>query len=104
MAAASAAAHNGEESERFLKNYDSQWREKFGSDLRKMGLARKLFAGLSDETLDRLFSVLRDNVSEIEAEGDMDFQGKIITRMLKKRRVATLLPRVAADAVKAIFS
>jgi hypothetical protein len=51
-----------------------------------------------------LFSVLRDNVSEIEAEGDMDFQGKIITRMLKKRKVATLLPRVAADAVKAIFS
>ena len=43
-------------------------------------------------------------VAEIEAEGDMDFQGKIITKMLKKRKVATLLPRVAADAVKAIFS
>ncbi len=104
IAAASAAAHSGVESDGFLRNYDTQWREKFSSDLRKMGLARKLFAGLSDETLDRLFSVLRDNVAEIEAEGDMDFQGKIITRMLKKRKVATLLPRVAADAVKAIFS
>jgi geranylgeranyl reductase family protein len=104
MAAASAASHNGAEADRFLRDYDSQWREKFASDLRKMGLARKLFAGLSDETLDRLFSVLRDNVSEIEAEGDMDFQGKIITKMLRKRKVATLLPRVAADAVKAIFS
>ena len=104
IAAASAATHDGIEVEQFLRNYDMQWREKFGSDLRKMGLARKLFAGLSDETLDRLFSVLRDNVSEIEAEGDMDFQGRIITRMLKKRKVAALLPRVAADAVKAIFS
>jgi len=104
IAAASAATHSGTEADRFLRDYDSQWREKFGSDLRKMGLARKLFAGLSDETLDRLFSVLRDNVSEIEAEGDMDFQGKIITKLLKKRKVATLLPRVAADAVKAIFS
>ena len=104
IAAASAAARNGEESEGFLRNYDSQWREKFGSDLRKMGLAGKLFASLSDETLDRLFTVLRDNVGEIAEEGDMDFQGKIITRMLKKRKVATLLPRVAADAVKAIFS
>ena len=104
MAAASAAAHNGAEAEQFLRNYDSQWREKFGSDLRKMGFARKLFTSLSDETLDRLFSVLRDNVAEIEEEGDMDFQGKIITRMLKKRKVATLLPRVAADAVRAIFS
>ncbi len=104
MAAASAATHKGVEADQFLRNYDTQWREKFGSDLRKMGLARKLFAGLSDETLDRLFSVLRENVGEIEAEGDMDFQGKIITKMLKKRKVATLLPRVAADAVKAIFS
>ena len=104
IAAASAATHSGMESERFLRNYDTQWREKFGSDLRKMGLARKLFASLSDETLDRLFTVLRDNASEIEEEGDMDFQGKIITRMLKKRKIATLLPRVAADAVKAIFS
>jgi len=104
IAAASAAKQSGLESDRFLRSYDKQWREKFGSDLRKMGLARKLFAGLSDETLDRLFSVLRDNVSEIEAEGDMDFQGKIITRMLRKRKIATLLPRVAADAVKAIFS
>ena len=104
IAAASAATNVGIQAEQFLRNYDAQWREKFGSDLRKMDLARKLFAGLSDETLDRLFSVLRDNVSEIEAEGDMDFQGKIITRMLKKRKIATLLPRVAADAVKAIFS
>ena len=104
IAAASAATHSGMESERFLRNYDTQWREKFGSDLRKMGLARKLFASLSDETLDRLFTVLRDNASEIEEEGDMDFQGKIITCMLKKRKIATLLPRVAADAVKAIFS
>ena len=104
VAAASAATHNGEESEEFLRSYDSQWREKFGSDLRKMGLARKLFASLSDETLDRLFTVLRNNVAEIEEEGDMDFQGKIITRMFKKRKVATLVPRVAADAVRAMFS
>ena len=104
MAAASAATHNGLEADKFLRDYDSQWREKFGSDLRKMGLARKMFASLSDETLNRLFSVLREHVSEIEEDGDMDFQGTIITRMLKKRKIATLLPRVAADAVKAIFS
>ena len=103
-AAASAAMHGGEEPDKFLKDYDAQWREKFGSDLRKMGLARRMFASLSDQTLDRLFSVLREHVSEIEEEGDMDFQGTIIARMLRKRKVATLLPRVAADAVKAIFS
>jgi len=104
VAAASAAKHEGDESDRYLRNYDVQWREKFGSDLRKMGLARRLFASLSDDTLDRLFSIFREHVAEIAEEGDMDFQGQIITRMLKKRKVATLLPRVAADAVKAIFT
>src|SRR5207245_11182394 len=43
IAAASAAAHPGEDSERILRNYDSLWREKLRSDLRAMGLARTLF-------------------------------------------------------------
>ncbi len=102
--AAASASKAKTDPDRFLRGYDNQWREKFASDLRKMSIARKLFAGLSDNTLDRLFSVLRDHVSEIEEEGDMDFQGKIITRMLKQRKIATLLPRVAADAVKSIFA
>src|SRR5438093_4167322 len=104
IAAASAATNVGIQGEQFLRNYDTQWREKFGSDLRKMGLARKLFAGLSDETLDRLFSVLRDNVSEIEAEGDMDFQGKIIKKMLNKRKVTNIHPNYVASVVKEIVS
>src|SRR3989442_3867517 len=58
IAAASAATETRVESEQFLRNYDTQWREQFGSDLRKMGLARKLFAGLSDDNLARLFSIL----------------------------------------------
>ncbi len=102
-AAARFVSSRGEEGVKFLREYDMKWREMFGSDLRKMGLARKLFAGLSDETLDRLFEVLKRHVSEIEEAGDMDFQGKIISNMLRKRDLARLLPRVAADSIRAIF-
>ena len=102
-AAAFCSAGEGE-GVQFLKDYDVKWRDKFASDLRGMGLARKLFASLSDETLTRLFRVLQDHVSEIEEAGDMDFQGKIISRMLRKRELAALLPRIAADSVRAIFS
>jgi flavin-dependent dehydrogenase len=103
-AAASAAWSNGDEGLEFLREYDVKWRELFGSDLRRMGLARKLFAGLSDETLDRIFAVLKNHVSEIEVAGDIDFQGKIISNLLKKRELVKLLPRVAADSIRAIFN
>ena len=103
-AAAKAAQAKQEERWRLLMEYDQEWRKKFASDLRRMGLARRLFAGLSDETLSRLFEVLGEDVSEIEELGDMDFQGKLISRMLRKRKFAGLLPRVAADTIKSIFS
>ena len=80
------------------------WKKMFDSDLRRMNLARKIFAGLSDETLDRLFNVLRNHVAEIEEMGDMDFQGKVIARMLRKKELVKLLPRVAADSIRSIFS
>ncbi len=104
QAAASFASSKGEEGVKFLREYDVKWREMFGSDLRRMGLARKLFAGLSDVTLDRIFAALKDHILEIEEVGDIDFQGRLISRMLKKRELAKLLPRVAADSIRAIFS
>ncbi len=103
-AASRAAKSPQDERWKFLIEYDIQWRKKFASDLRRMGLARRLFAGLSDETLNRLFEASAENIPEIEELADMDFQGRIISRLLRKRKFATLLPRVAADSIKAIFS
>ncbi len=103
-AASSFAAAKGDEGVMFLRDYDLKWKEMFDSDLRGMNLARKVFAGLSDETLDRIFDVLRNHVPEIEELGDMDFQGKIISRMLRKKELVKLLPRVAADSIRSLFS
>ncbi len=103
-AASKAAKAPQDERWKFLMKYDNEWRKKFASDLRRMGLARRLFAGLSDETLNRLFEAAAQNIPEIEKIADMDFQGRIISRLLRKRQFAALLPRVAADSIKAIFS
>ncbi len=103
-AAAKAAKAPRDERWKFLMDYDEQWKKLFASDLRRMGLARRLFAGLSDETLNRLFEAASENVAEIEEIADMDFQGRIISRMMRKRKFATLLPRLAADSLRAIFS
>jgi len=103
-AASAYAAIGSEEGLKYLRDYDLKWKNLFESDLRRMSLARRIFAGLSDETLDRLFDVLRNNVSEIEELGDMDFQGKIIGQMLRKKELVKLLPRVAADSIRSVFS
>lgn len=102
-AASKFAAAKGENSE-LLREYDVEWRKMFASDLRRMGLARRIFAGLSDETLDRLFNAMREHTGEIEEFADMDFQGQIISRFMKKRQFASLLPRVAADSIKSMFA
>jgi flavin-dependent dehydrogenase len=103
-AAASAAKSPQDHRWKILMQYDQEWRDKFASDLKRMGIAHRVFAGLSDETLNRLFEAVRDYLPEIEEYADMDFQGKIISHMLRKRKFAALLPRLAFDSVKSIFS
>ena len=103
-AAATAVKVPREERWKILMQYDQEWRDKFGSDLRRMGIAHKLFAGLSDETLNRMFEGVREFLPEIKDVADMDFQGEIISRMLRKKKFVALLPRVAVDSIRAIFS
>jgi digeranylgeranylglycerophospholipid reductase len=103
-AAANAAKTSPEARWKILMQYDRDWRDKFGSDLRRMGIAHKLFAGLSDETLNRLFEGVKEYLPEIQDFADMDFQGEIISRMLRKKKFVALLPRVAVDSIRAIFT
>jgi digeranylgeranylglycerophospholipid reductase len=103
-AAANAAKTSPEARWKILMQYDRDWRDKFGSDLRRMGIAHKLFAGLSDETLNRLFDGVKEYLPEIQDFADMDFQGEIISRMLRKKKFVALLPRVAVDGIRAIFT
>ena len=102
--AASRFAETKGENTDGLREYDVEWRKMFGSDLRRMRLARRIFAGLSDDTLNRLFDAVRNHVGEIEEFADMDFQGQIISRFLRKRQFVSLLPRIAAESIKSMFA
>jgi digeranylgeranylglycerophospholipid reductase len=103
-AAANSAKTPQEGRWKILMQYDRDWRDKFSSDLRRMGIAHKLFAGLSDETLNKLFEGVKEYLPEIQEYADMDFQGEIISRMLRKKKFVALLPRVAVDSIRAVFS
>jgi flavin-dependent dehydrogenase len=103
-AASKAAQAKSSDRAQYLMEYDRAWRNKFSGDLRKMGLAHRLISGLSDETVSRLFEAMGESVQDIAQYGDMDFQGEIISRMLKNKKFVTVLPRVALDSVRSIFS
>jgi len=102
--AAASAVKNPRRADQFLETYDHEWREKFSSDLKKMGIGRRLFFGLSDATLDKLFPALEPLLGEITEIADMDFQGTVITKLLANRKLASLIPRIAADNIRSLFS
>ena len=102
--AAASAVKNPRRADQFLETYDHEWREKFSSDLKKMGIGRRLFFGLSDTTLDKLFPALKPMLGEITDVADMDFQGTVITKLLANRKLASLIPRIAADNIRSLFS
>jgi digeranylgeranylglycerophospholipid reductase len=103
-AASKAAQAPSPERRKHLIEYDRGWRKKFGSDLRKMGLAHRLVSGLSDETVNRLFQLAGESIRDIADYGDMDFQGEIISRLLRNRKFVSVLPRVALDSIRAVLS
>ncbi|HZY93494.1 MAG TPA: NAD(P)/FAD-dependent oxidoreductase [Candidatus Bathyarchaeia archaeon] len=103
-AASKAARAPWSERRKHLMEYDREWRTKFGHDLRRMGLAHKLISGLSDDTVNRLFLLAGESIQDIADYGDMDFQGEIISRLLRNRRFVSILPRVALDSIRAILS
>jgi len=102
--AAASAVKDPRRADQFLETYDHEWREKFSSDLKKMGIGRRLFFGLSDATLDKLFPALEPLLGEITDIADMDFQGTVITKLLANRKLASLIPRIAADNIRSLFS
>lgn len=103
-AASKAAQAPSSERRKHLMQYDREWRKKFGMDLRRMGFARKIISGLSDETVNRLFQLAGESIQDIADYGDIDFQGEIISRLLRNRKFVSILPRVALDSIRAIMS
>jgi|SRR5713101_2278858 len=102
--ASASAVKTPERADEFLESYDHEWREKFSGDLRSMGIGRRLFFGLSDSTLDKLFPALEPMLGEITEVADMDFQSKVITKLLSNRKLASLIPRIAADNIRSLFA
>lgn len=66
-----------------LRLYERMWKESMGREIKMQRALRVFLNKLQDRQLDRLFKVLKDMGVEnvLEAEGDMDFQSRIIKKI-----------------------
>jgi len=78
----------------FLGRYESLWKKKLDREFKTTCFARRVMNNLSDKMIDKLFEVaIEENLpNELFPEGDMDFHGGTIIRLLKRRKVLELLP------------
>jgi len=81
---ASEAIKNNKVGGDFLKKYEDEWRAKLQKEFRTALLVRRVLDKLSDKHLDKLFSlIIREGIDEIlSREGDMDFQGTTISKVI----------------------
>ena len=92
---ASEAIKNDEIREDFLKNYEREWKAKLWREFKAALLARKILNRLSDRHIDKIFSIIiREEIDKaLSREGDMDFQGTTILRVVKWR-ILKFLPTI----------
>ena len=69
-----------------LMEYERLWRAKYQGDLRAMYLTQKIIGSLSDKGLDILIenAAALGLVDTVKSAGDMDMQGRVIMRLLRK--------------------
>lgn len=84
---AAAALDQGDCSAGFLRRYQGAWRASLGKEFTSMLAARRLFNGLSDERIDRLFDIVRreglqETLQRLVDGGEMDEQGGVMRAAL----------------------
>lgn len=83
-----------------LSNYENTWRRKFEKEI-DIGLkAKKLYKGLSQENISKVFALLKKNVGLLERFGDFENHSKVISVIIKNPRLQGLLGRIFIGILK----
>lgn len=88
-----------------LSIYQKQWKHMLGGEFTKMQTLRRLFLKISDDSLNRIldFASRSDLRRIIEEKGDMDFQGDVISHVIRQPGIDRLLFSLGADILTSIL-
>jgi geranylgeranyl reductase family protein len=86
--------------------YDTLWKSKLSRELWIMAMSRKVANLTEDKTIDKIFKIVIENdmIKEIEREGDIDYQSRVLTMLFMKPDLYKMLMFVASDIVSEILS
>ena len=68
----------------FLSRYEKYWKSQLGRELWMDGIVQRIFAGMSDSSLSRIYSMLSSPgvVDMINSVGDIDYPSRLVMRMI----------------------
>ncbi|MGC9517745.1 MAG: geranylgeranyl reductase family protein [Methanomicrobiales archaeon] len=81
---------------KLLKEYEKNYKKKFGSELKIQLQIQKTFERMTNNELDSMFIKLKKEGAEqiISKYGDMDNQSPLLKEMIKSRIIFSVLPKV----------
>ncbi len=75
-------------------DYQKRWQERFGREI-NIGLKiRQIYARLSQDNIEKLFAIFKENVAIIEKFGDFENHSKVISEIIKNHKLQILLGKV----------
>jgi len=82
------------------EDYQKRWQEKFGREI-NIGLKiRQIYTKLSQDNIEKLFTIFKENVDTIEKFGDFESHSRVISEIIKKPKLQILLGRVLFTLIK----
>lgn len=83
-----------------LGEYEREWKQKFEREI-DIGLKlKRMYERLSQDEAEKLFAILKNNVSIIEKFGDFENHSKVISMIIKDPRLQILLGKVFISFLK----
>jgi digeranylgeranylglycerophospholipid reductase len=88
-----------------LKEYESDYKNRFRGELKVQLEVQKIFESLTDKDLDQMFIKLKEGNAEelISKYGDMDNQSTIIKEMIKNRLLFSILPKLLTRRIASLW-
>ena len=78
-----------------LEDFEQLWRQSYEQEFKEMKRLRRILVSLSDKELNKvLHYIIEEGLAEwISRTGDMDFQAKLISTLLRRPRLSLLLAK-----------
>ena len=84
-----------------LKDYEKQWRSKFGKEFEKQNLARKVLSRLDNDTVNKLFNSITPEIErDIANKEDFDFHTSSILRLLGMKGTFNTMQSLVGGEIK----